>query len=147
MRVSTLCYSIGLALLGVTVSAGMAVAGDQPGAATETTQPAAVGQTGMRAALDPETGELRALTGAERARLGGVIREQLERSGASGPDSPVLRRADGSRTKVLDARYAHWMTAHTTAHGPVGQCDAASSFEAGGKPVDSTTAVAGPEVR
>ena len=124
MGVKTSTTLVGVVLIG----AGLAVApatADDVNAASETTAPV---PAALRVAIDPETGELRALRGAEVERLSAAVRAELERAGALGPEAPIVTRADGSRTKRLDARYAHWLTARASDSGPVGHCDAGTAY-------------------
>ncbi len=120
MGVKSLVTLVGVALIGTVTAATMVVADE---AATTTTV-----QNGLTVAIDPETGQLRPLRGAESERLSAAVRAELQRAGALGAETPIVERADGSRTKRLDARYAHWVTARTTDAGPVGHCKAGTAY-------------------
>ncbi|MFK7888781.1 MAG: hypothetical protein AB8G16_18135 [Gammaproteobacteria bacterium] len=85
---------------GVTVCAGVgllfATADEQDTTASQVTQ-------GMTVTIDAETGELRAATAEEAARLAPITR-------STNKEAKVVRRADGSESMRLDSSYTTYST-------------------------------------
>ena len=84
-------------------------------ALADDTHPAADAPAGLQAAIDPDTGKLRALTPAEAAALAAELRSRY--LGPEADDQPAVYNPDGSVTKVLGTRREMFTMARIEADG------------------------------